>query len=84
MKIRSNAISTKRINECSSEEGLVLDFNEHANNLPDGTGSKYVNAKDWRLTSAFSRDPDIDCERRKDAETRIIALCDDVKMICRI
>ena len=78
MKIRSNAISTTHINGCSRDEGLVLDFNEAAQNLPEGTGADYIHAMDGRLTSVFSRDPDADSKRRKDAETRIIALCDDV------
>lgn len=78
MKIRSDAISTTHINNCSKDDGLVLDFNEAAQNLPEGTGADYIQATDWRLTSTFSRDPEIAASRRKDAETRIIALCDDV------
>ncbi len=79
MKIRSDAISTRVMNECSSDKGLVLDFNDHAKNLPDGTGADYIQAKDWRLTSSFSRDPEVTASRSKDAETRVIALCDDVE-----
>lgn len=78
MKIRSNAISTTYINGCSRDEGLVLDFNEAAQNLPEGTGADYIHAKDWRLGAVSSRNPDACSTRRKDAETRVIALCDDV------
>ncbi len=78
MKTRPDSISTRYLNNYSRDEGLVLDFNEVAQNLPEGTGADYVHARDCRLTSFFSRDPDAYSTRRKDAETRVIALCDDV------
>lgn len=78
MKIRSDAISTHYFMDYPSDSGLILDFRDAASQLPEAAGEKYVHATDWRLTSTFSRDPEAQKLRNKDAETRIIALCDDI------
>ena len=74
--LRKN-LDTRYFESHPSDRGLVLDFAQAATDLPSATGAEFVEAFDWRVRSASLSDASAQERRRRDAETQIIAFCDD-------
>ena len=81
MKVRDDIITTRFFDSYPKDAGLVIDFADVADLLPEDAGEGYVQSTDWRIGSSHSysskgEGKDIQVRRAKDAESRIIGSFD--------
>lgn len=68
-----HTIDSQFLRYLPSDRGLILDFQEAAENLPENTGDNYIRANDYRIKGAFTQNGDARKQRKQAAQTHIIA-----------